>query len=138
MVYSLRCNTPSDEYLVIFPEFVNLQRTAFENMLGNNIGDIAWKQACLPISKTGFGIRQAVRQLKVAYVGSVSLSDALVEQITVAKTDNQVLKQTEDDLNILVISQYTEHKIQETLDNAAFSNLLGNQISHLEKTRSLH
>ena len=37
----------------------------------------------------------------------------------------------------LEISQYTPHKIQEALDDAAFSDLLGNQISNREKARLL-
>ena len=136
MVYSLRCTTPSDESSVILQDFDNLQRTTFEIMLGTVISDKAWKQACLPISKTGVGISQAVDQLKVAFVGSVSQAGALVEQITCEKiTDNQIFKQTVEELKNLEISQYTQHKIQEALDDAAFSDLLGNQISNREKAR---
>ena len=55
-------------------------------MLGSVISDNAWKQACLPISKTGVGIRQAVDQLKAAFVWSV-------EQVAGEKiTDNQIFK----------------------------------------------
>ena len=117
MVYSLRCNTPSDESSVILQDFDKLQRTTFENMLGTLISDNAWKQACLPISKTGVGIRQAIDQLKAAFVGSVSQADALVEQITGEKiTDNQIFKETVEELKNLEISQYTQHKIQEALE----------------------
>ena len=138
MVYSLRCNTPSEESSVILQDFDNLQRTTFENMLGTVISDSAWKQACLPINKTGVGIRQAVDQLKAVFVGSVSQAEALVEQITGEKiTDNQIFKETVEELQNLEISQYTQHKIQEALDDAAFSDLLGNQISNREKARLL-
>ena len=89
-------------------------------------------------SKTAVGIRQTVYQLKAAYVRSVSQSDALVEQITGDKiTDNQIFEETVEELNNLKISQCTQHKIQEALDDAAFSNLLGNQISNREKARLL-
>ena len=138
MAYSLRCNTPSDESSVILQDFDNLQRTTFENMLGTGIGDSAWKQTCVPINKTGVGIRQAVDQLKAAFVGSVSQADASVEQITGEKiTDNQILKETVEELKHLKISEYTQHKIQEARDDAAFSDLLGNQISNREKARLL-
>ena len=121
MVYSLRCNTPSDESSVILRDFDNLQRTTFENMLGTVISASAWKQACLPINKNGVGIRQAVDQLKAAFVGSVSQADASVEQITGEKiTDNQIFKETVEELKNLEISQYTQHKIQEALDDAFF------------------
>ena len=138
MVYSLRCNTPSDESSVILQDFDKLQGTTFENVLGTLISDKAWKQACLPISKTGVGIRQAIDQLKSAFVGSVSQADALVEQITGEKiTDNQIFKETVEELKNLEISQYTQNKIQEALDDAAFSDLLGNQTSNREKARLL-
>ena len=54
MVFSLRCNTPSEK---------------------------TWKQASLSISNIGVGIR-AVGQFKAAWVGSVLHSDALVQQLT--------------------------------------------------------
>ena len=76
MVYSLQCNTPSDESSDILQDFDNLQRTSFENMLGTVISDNAWKQACQPTRKTGVGIRQAIDQLKAAFVGSVLQADA--------------------------------------------------------------
>ena len=116
-------------------DFDNIQRTTFENILGTVISDNAWKQACPPISKTGVGFRQAVNQLKAAFVGSISQADALVEQITDDKvTDNQTFKETVEELKNLEISQYIQHKIQEALDDAAFSDLLCNQILNREKT----
>ena len=133
MVLSLRCNTPSDDSSAILQDFDNLQRTTFENMLGTVISDNAWKQSSLPISKMGVGIKQAVDQLKAAFVGSTSQADALVEQITVEKiTENQVFKERVEELKNLKISQYRQHKTQEALDGAAFSDLRGNQISNRE------
>ena len=108
MVLSLRCNTPSEESSVNMQDFDNLQRTTFEKMLGTVISDNAWKQACLPISKTGVGIRHAVDQLKAAFVGSVLQADALVEQITGEKiTDKQIFNETVEELKNLEFSQYT-------------------------------
>ena len=99
MVNSLRCNTPSEESSVILQDFDNLQRTTFEIMLGTVISDNAWKQSCLPISKSGVGIGQAVDQLQAAFVGFVSQADALVEQITGEKfTDNQIFKEKVEEL----------------------------------------
>ena len=92
MVYSLRCNTASDESSLILQDFDNLLRTTFKNMLGTVISNNAWKQAFLPISKTGVGIRQAVDQFKAAFVGSVLQADVLVEQVTGENIeDNQIL-----------------------------------------------
>ena len=86
----------------------------------------------------GIGIRQAVDQLKAAFVGSVLQSDDLVEQITGEKRiKNQIFKEIVEELNNLEFSQYTEHKTQEALDDAAFSDLLSNQISSRDKARLL-
>ena len=72
--------------------------------------------------------------MKEAFVVSVSQADALVEQITGEKiTHNQIFKETVEELKNLEISQYTRPKIQEALYDAAFSDILGNQISNREK-----
>ena len=42
-----------------------------------------------------------------------------------------------DELKNLQIGRYTQHKIHEALGDAAFSDLLGNQISNREKARLL-
>ena len=71
-------------------------------------------------------------------MGSVSQADALVEQITGEKiTDNQIFKETWEEPKNREISQYKQQKTQDALDDAAFSDLLGNQLSNREKARSL-
>ena len=82
LVYSLRCNTPSTESNKMLEKFDHLQRTTFENILGSVISDNSCDQACLPISKTGAGVRRSLNQFKAAYVGSLSQSATIVEQIT--------------------------------------------------------
>ena len=73
------------------------------------------------MSKTGVRIRKALAQLKANNVGSVSYSDALVEQTTDDKiTDNQIFKIAVEEQNNLEISQYAQNKIQEALDKDAF------------------
>ena len=82
LVYSLRCNAPSTESHIILEKFDHLQRITFENILGSVISDNSWEQACLPISKTGAGVRRSLNQFKAAYVGSLSQSANKVQQIT--------------------------------------------------------
>ena len=48
-VYSLRCNTPSEEAVNIFEEFDSLQRTTFDNITGTLLSNESRHQACLPI-----------------------------------------------------------------------------------------
>ena len=85
----------------------------------------AWKQDCLPISKTNVGTRQVVDHLKAAFVGSVLHSDPLVEQITCEKiTENQIFEETVEELNNPEIIQYTQRKIQDALDDAFFLTFL--------------
>ena len=68
LVYSLRCNTPSTESNMILEKFDHLQRTTFENILGSVISDNSWEQACLPISKTGAGVRRSLNPTGVLLV----------------------------------------------------------------------
>ena len=117
MVYSLRCNTPSEEALNIFEEFDSLQRTTCANKLGTVFSNESWHQACLPFNKTGIGIRRASDQIKTAYIGSVSQSATLVDLITgQSPTADQPCTKLIDEINGLSISQLTQSKIQEDLD----------------------
>ena len=78
---------------LFFDEFENLQRTSLEIILGTVISDNPKKQACLPITKTGVGIKQADGKLNAAYAGLVPQSDVLVEQLTGEKTrDHQIFQ----------------------------------------------
>ena len=134
MVYSLRCNTPSEEAVDIFEELDSLQRTTFENILGTVLSYESWHQACLPINKTGIGIRRASDQIKAAYIGSISQSATLVELITsqIPTADHTFTKKI-DEINGLSISQLTQSKIQEVLDEVALSKLIENRTSEREK-----
>ena len=60
-------------------------------MLGTVITNNSWKQACLELSKTNFGIRQTVDQIKMACVGSVSQSDDLLDQIIGEKKTDKLI-----------------------------------------------
>ena len=81
-VYSLRCNTPSDESNKILQTFDLFQRAIFEIILGILYSDTFWGQACLSINKTGVGIRLSSDQVQAAYVGSVFQSSVLVEKLS--------------------------------------------------------
>ena len=78
----MRCNRSSEEALKTFEQFDSHQRTTFENILGVVMSNESWHQACLPINKTGVRFLQASDQIQAAYIGSVSLSDTLVQLIT--------------------------------------------------------
>ena len=82
MVCSLRCNYPSDESNKILQKIDSVQRATFEGILGDLLSDTSWDQACLPINKTGVGIRRSPDHVKAAYVGSVFQSSVLVEKLT--------------------------------------------------------
>ena len=71
MVYSLRCNSPSDESNQIFQKFQLIRRATFDCILGVLFSDTSWDQVCLPINKTGVAIRPSANQVQAAYFGSV-------------------------------------------------------------------
>ena len=138
LVYSLRRNTPSTESKTILEKFDHLQRTTFENILGSVISDNSWEQACLPISKTGAGVRRSLKQLKAAYVGSLCQSANIVEQITGVNPTHEVsFTDLVEEFSALGIPHLTQEKIQEQFDNTALSDLLEGQTSTREKTRLL-
>ena len=133
-MYSLRCNTPSTESNIILEKFDHLQRTTFENILGSVISDISWEQACLPISKTGAGVRRSLNQIKAAYVGSLCQTANIVEQITGVNPTHEVsFTDLVEEFSALGIPHLTQQKIQEQFDNTALSNLLEGQTSTREK-----
>ena len=114
----------------------NLKRTTLEKKFGTIITDNVCEQARSPTTQTGIEVRQTFDLMKTGYVGSVLQADALVEKITIAKkTNNQIFKETVEELNNLKITQYIPFNIQEALDDAAFSDLLGYHISNREKAR---
>ena len=138
LVYSLRCNTPSAEINIILEKFDHLQRTTFENILGSVISDNSWEQACLPISKTGAGVRRSLNQFKAAYVGSLSQSANIVEQITGVNPTHEIsFPDLVEEFSALGIPHLTQQRIQEQFDNTALSNLLECQTSTREKARLL-
>ena len=137
MVYSLRCNTPSEEAVKIFEEFDSLQRSTFENILGTVLSNESWRQACLAINKTGIGIRRASDQIKAAYIGSISQTATIVELITGQSPTADTHTKMIDEINGLSISQLTQSKIQEVLDEAALNKLIEGQTSEREKARLL-
>ena len=137
-MYSLRCNTPSPESNKILEKFDHLERTTFENILGSVISNNSWDQACLPISKTGAEVRRWLNQIRAAYVGSLSQSANIVEQITgVNPTHGSSFTYLLEFSTLGSLTHLTQQKIQEEFDNTAVSNLLEGQTSTREKARLL-
>ena len=96
----------------------------------------SWHQACLPINKTGIGIRRASDQIKAVCIGLISQSATLVERITgQSPTTDHTFTKMIDEKNGLSISQLTQSKIQEVLDKVALNKLIENQTSGREKAR---
>ena len=107
-LYSLRCNTPSEEAVKTFEQFESLQRTTFQNILVTVGSNGSWHQACLPINKTGIGVRRAFDQIKAAYISSISQSASLAELITgQSPTADQTFNKMVNEINFWSISQLT-------------------------------
>ena len=136
MVYSLRCNSPSDESNKILREFDSVQRATFEGILGVLLSDTSWDQACLPVNKTGVGIRRSADQVQAAFVGPVFQSSVLVEKLTGHNpTEDISFVKAVKKMSEIATTYPSQGKIQEELDNSAFVNLLGKQSSIREKAR---
>ena len=136
MVYSLRCNYPSDESNKIRQKIDSVQRATFEGILGVLLSDTSCDQACLPINKTGLRIRRSANQVQAAYVGSVFQSSVLVENITGHNpTEDISFVKAVEELSEIAATYPSQRKIQEEFDYSAFDNLLGKQSSIREKAR---
>ena len=117
-------------------KFDSAQRANFEGILGVLLSDTSWDQACLPINKTGVGKRRSADQVQAAYVGSFFQSSVFVEKFTGHNPtqDTSFVKAVEE-LSKTATTYASQRKIQEELDDSAFDNLLGKQISIREKAR---
>ena len=136
MVYSLRCNSPSDESSKILRKFDSVQQATFEGIRGVLMSDTSWDQACLPINKTGVGIRRLADQVQAAYVGSVFHSSFLVEKLTGQNPTEAIsFVKAVEKLSEIETTYPSQRQVQEELDNSAFHNLLGKQSSIREKAR---
>ena len=137
VVYSLRCNSPSNESNKIIRKFDSVQRATFEGILGVLLSDTSWDQACLPINKTGVGIRRSADQVQAAYVGSVFQSSVLLEKLTGHNpTEDISFVKAVEELSEIATTYPSQRKSQEELDNSAFDNLLGKQSCSIrEKAR---
>ena len=136
MVYSLRCNSPSDESSKILRKFDSVQRATFEGIRGVLLSNTSWDQACLPISKTGVGVRRSADQVQASYVGSVFHSSVLVEKLTGHNPTEAIsFVKAVEELSEISTTYPSQSKVQEELDNSAFDNLLGKRSSIREKAR---
>ena len=136
MVYSLLCNSPSEESNKILRIFDSVQRATFEGIFGVLLSDISWDQACLPVNKTGVRIRRSADQVQAAYVGSVFQSSVLVKELTGHNpTEDISFVKAVEEMSEIETTYPSQKKIQEELDNSAFDNLLGKQSSIREKAR---
>ena len=85
--------------------------------MGTVLSNESWHQACLPINKTGIGIRRGSDQIKAVDIGSISQCATLVELLTSqSPTADHTFTKMIDEINELSISQLTQGKIQEVLD----------------------
>ena len=75
-------------------------------MLGAVVTNNYWKQACLPISKNGFGMRQANDQIKATYVGFLTQSSEVAELLSeVNPIEGPTFIKSGQEINISVVSQ---------------------------------
>ena len=134
MVYTLRCNNPSEESNRILRKFDAVQPTFFEAIRGVLMSDTSWDQACLPKNKTGGRKRRSANQVQAACVGSVFQSFVLVEKLTGHNaTEDISFAKAIDELSEIATTYPSQRKIQDELDHSAFENLLRKQSTIREK-----
>ena len=138
MVYSLRCQTPTSPVIKSLKEFDAQQRENLENILGTVLPEESWTQATLPITLSGFGVRQCQDQYRASDVGSVFSSEDLVSKITGESPKNcQVFQDLYSSIEQLDISNLSQKTIQHALDNENFHGFKENLACERESDRLL-
>ena len=78
---------PPGPHLQSYQRFNQAVRHTTEGIIGTSLSDSQWKQASLPVSMGGLGLRSAMAHAPGAYLVSVSGSDQIIKEITGKHTD---------------------------------------------------
>ena len=80
IVYTLRTCKPAS-LDAAYKRFDNIQFSALEDILASSISSFAWRQATLPVSLGGLGLRSASSHSAAAYLSSLVQTKPLVDEI---------------------------------------------------------
>ena len=80
IMFTLRTTNPTD-HQNLWQNFDNITRETLSRILGVPVNDCQWKQAQLPVSKGGLGLRAALDHAPAAYITSLLSSQDMKESI---------------------------------------------------------
>lgn len=79
-MYTLRTCKPAS-LLEAYKRFDAIQMLALEDILASSISPLAWRQATLPVSMGGLGLRSASSHAPAAYLSSLVQTKSVVDEI---------------------------------------------------------
>ena len=80
LMYTLRTCKPAS-LLEAYKRFDAIQMAALEDILSSSISSLAWRQATLPVSMGGLGLRSATSHATAAYLSSLVQTKPVVDEI---------------------------------------------------------
>ena len=80
LLYTLRTCKPTS-LSPAYKRFDEIQYSALEDILGSSLSPLAWRQASLPVSLGGLGLRSASSHAAAAYLSSLAQTKSTVDQI---------------------------------------------------------
>ena len=89
-MYTLRTCKPATLESA-YRRFDDIQHSALEDVLGTSLTPLAWRQAALPVSLGGLGLRSASTHAAAAYLSSLVQTSPTVDQILINFPDRHDL-----------------------------------------------
>ena len=80
LIYTLRTCKPA-ALESAYKHFDAIQHSALEDILGASLTPLAWRQAALPVSLGGLGLRSASSHATAAYLSSLAQTRSIVDEI---------------------------------------------------------
>ena len=90
LMYTLRTCKPATLESA-YKRFDDIQRSALEDIIGASLTSLAWRQAALPVSLGGLGLRSASTHASAAYLSSLVQTRSIVDLILIDFPDRHDL-----------------------------------------------
>ena len=146
IMFTLRTTDPTD-HQILWQYFDDITREALTRILGIPVNDCQWRQAQLPVSKGGLGLRAALDHAPAAYVTSLLASQDLKERILNLSGEecppiisppllNYLSSRMGEDTSVATLQGATQKQVCLTIDLNNFQ-LLSNHITELGVKRDI-
>ena len=141
VIFALRTTSPSVSTVEIWKNFTGSSRQVLSRILGQNLSDLEWNQAKLPVSMGGLGLRSPADHASAAYLSSIIQARDLLKEIvrrdeTAPKSDDalQHFSQLLNDEATFSL-EHLQSESQKTMSHRIDSKLKDDLLSELGGNR---